>query len=106
MGAAGKAEGKEGWMTRLGQMETRTQKGRVCGECFYQCMQEFQMRVQKLVDRYEAQYQKKRDRKVCHFTATAAQWHTADMLSSLSFILCNMQYLHVFCCAIKCCHGF
>ena len=26
------------------------------------------MRVQKLVDRYEAQYQKKRDRKVCHCT--------------------------------------
>lgn len=27
--------------------------------------QEFQMRVQKLIDRYEAQFQKKKDRKVC-----------------------------------------
>ena len=28
-------------------------------------LQEFQMRVQKLVDRYEAQFLKKKDRKVC-----------------------------------------
>lgn len=83
-----------------------TQKGTVCGECFYHCMQDFQMRVQKLVDRYEAQYQKKRDRKVCYFTATAAQWHTADMLSSLSFTSCNVQYLRVFCCAIYAVMGF